>query len=118
MNFSTTMRAVNALTHQHRHREAETGSSGGLGMNMRTTPASITSDPSTASLPIEPVSHALTLALALAIVPTPSTVTDALNEYQSNSSVPSSVAIVPPDHDPHAARDLDMSMHAVLLTEL
>ena len=39
------------------------GSSGGLGTNIRTAPASITSEPSTASLPIALMSQALKLAL-------------------------------------------------------
>ena len=51
MNSSTTMTAVNALAARIAI-GSENGSSGGLGMNSSTAPASITSEPSTASLPI------------------------------------------------------------------
>src|SRR6476469_1549569 len=111
-NFSTTMRAVNADTASIAIGSGN-GSSGGFGMNIRTTPTSITSEPSTASLPTEPVSHALALALTENLLPSP-TSTEALNEYQSRISVPSSVTIVPPTTIHMLRVTLDMSMHTLL----
>ena len=85
-------------------------------MNSRTTPASITSEPRTASLPIEPVSQAPTLALTENVLPSP-TSTDALNEYQSRKSVPISVTIVPPVTIHVLRVILDMSIRAVSLPD-
>ena len=85
-------------------------------MNSRTTPASITTEPSTASFPIEPVSQAPTLALTENVLPSP-TSTDALNEYQSRKSVPISVTIVPPVTIHVLRVILDMSIRAVSLPD-
>ena len=48
---------------EHRHRQRDTGDPAGSGTNIRTTPASITSEPSTASLPNALMSQALALPL-------------------------------------------------------
>src|SRR5207342_3302873 len=68
-----------------------TGSSGGLGTNIKTTPASITSEPSTASFPNALMSQALALPLT-----EPSGPALIVMLHQSRMSVPSRAPTVPP----------------------
>jgi hypothetical protein len=93
MNSKTTMSAVNAAATSSACGSG-IGSCTALGRKSSTAPASMTSDPSTASLPIVFASHAPTLAVNGPID----------TEYQSRKSAPITAAAVPPTTN-HWLRD-------------
>src|SRR5437763_8581160 len=89
MNSKMTMSAVNAAAMSSACGSG-IGSCTVLGMNMRIAPASITSEPITASLPSAFASHAPVLAEMWPSAPRLTVI-----EYQSRNSAPISVATVP-----------------------